>query len=436
MTKNTTKPASRKSRHRKRNVVDVGKFSAEAQVQLRLHFLAPRHWSDTSVAACCPPGSLLSKIAQSWFDGTSIPLEMPVAMALTIISGELAARNVQVVTPSDTISPELWYCILAPSGCGKTWTLEKLQAIFGTQSAIDASGCVSSAALWRVLSEKSRGYWACDEWGAFLKQIEAASSPLSEAKAMLLKIYSGHSLTRDKAQADARLEIRDPAVALCGVTVDETFRQNMTQESLLDGFGSRFCYAYGRACDIRPWYRYPTWAVRTEALRDEWEQISGRILPTYECNNLVTSEFEAAFERLYQVATNEPGEVIEAFFRRCLYRHHKLALICHILTDPENPQLTVSDYDAAERLVAWQLRDGRRLINTIMGGELYDLVERSLKWVQKRRTAGEVVNTRALLAGVRGIDKVAKAEFVMSCIREEENYRSLSQEQRGWQGME
>ena len=396
-------------------------MSREARAQLLLHFSAPKHWSSNPVAACCPPGTLLSSIAQAWHEGSSIPLELPVAMSVTIISGELAARNIRLQChEADPISPEIWYAILAPAGCGKSWTLGKLREIFGRANEIEATGCVSTAALYRKLSEKSRGWWACDEWGHFLKQIEAASSPLSEAKPLLLRIYSGDSVSREKANCDDGVVVENPAMALCGVTVDETFRRHISEESLLDGFGSRFAYAYGSHSDARPWHESPTWRVEVSPLREAWEQISSRLLPAYKCPDAVLSAFETGFRRLYRNLIDQGFDVLEAFFRRCLHRHHKLALLGHCLSNPDNPELTTADYDAAERLVAWQLRDGRKLIEAVAGGDLHDLLSRACAWADLRRAAGKSVTRRDLIAGVRGVRNASDAEFLLRCIFEPE----------------
>ncbi|WP_293510686.1 hypothetical protein [Parvibaculum sp.] len=68
-----------------------------------------------------PPGSFADVVTDAFRPSTDIPLELPLAAVMTLISGRLLQAGCRIDLHGQKVKPTLWTVALAPSGAGKTY---------------------------------------------------------------------------------------------------------------------------------------------------------------------------------------------------------------------------------------------------------------------------------------------------------------------------
>lgn len=369
------------------------------------------HWP--TLQECVPPGSLLEQIMQAFEATTDIPLEIPVFATLHYLSALLLQKGVVIEFAGQHVRPDIWSVCLAESGAGKTYAQSMVKKSLDTDIRM-FNDFASAAKFMEELRDNNKGLWSRDEFAQFLKQLEVQPH-MSEAKDYLLRCYDGSPITR--ATKLETITVEDPALVIFGSTVFSTFRDNITQEMLLDGFAQRFAYIVAERNPERGHvaiYRMPD---KVEGIKREWHALgSGDFLPEYRVDKVSEKAFEEAFGVLLSRANS--ADVPLSYFRRILFRAVKYALIYHILLGKEGAVLDKEDFGYAARVCALNLRDLRKLLDQFQLSEFQVLSDKAEAYVRRKQAAGEKTTPGKLVAGVRGVGNANNARALLDFLLE------------------
>jgi hypothetical protein len=272
----------------------------------------------------------------------------------------------------------------------------------------------SAAKFMEELRDNNKGLWTRDEFAQFLKQLEVQPH-MSEAKDYLLRCYDGNPITR--ATKGETITVEDPALVIFGSTVFSTFRDNITQEMLLDGFAQRFAYVIAERDPSRGHvaiYRMPD---KLEAIKQSWDVLGHNdFSPEYRVDEVSEKAFEEAFSVLLGRANS--ADVPLSYFRRILFRAVKYALIYHILLGKPGTLLDKEDFGYAARVCALNLRDLRKLLDQFQLSEFQVLSDKAEAYVRRKQAAGEKTTPGKLVAGVRGVGNANNARALLDFLLE------------------
>lgn len=188
-----------------------------------------------------PPGSFLENVISCFYERTDIPLEIPFFTSIHYLSYYLLENGIHIEFDNKIIKPDLWSVILAQSGAGKTYASKAISTFIDIKP--NFQDVASSAKFVEELSKNNNGFWLRDEFAQFLKSIENQPQ-MQEMKDYLLRLYDGEEISRITLKNETI--IKNPALVILGITVLETFMDNVSAESLADGFGQRFSYIIAR----------------------------------------------------------------------------------------------------------------------------------------------------------------------------------------------
>lgn len=369
------------------------------------------HWP--TLQECVPPGSLLEQIMEAFEATTDIPLEIPVFATLHYLSALLLQKGVVINFAGQHVRPDIWSVCLAESGAGKTYAQSMVKKALDTDIRM-FNDFASAAKFMEELRDNNKGLWTRDEFAQFLKQLEVQPH-MSEAKDYLLRCYDGSPIVR--ATKGETIEVQDPALVIFGSTVFSTFRDNITQEMLLDGFAQRFAYIVAERDPNRGHvaiYRMPD---KIEAIKQSWDVLGrNNFSPEYRVDEVSEKAFEEAFSVLLGRANS--ADVPLSYFRRILFRAVKYALIYHILLGKPGTLLDKEDFGYAARVCALNLRDLRKLLDQFQLSEFQVLAEKAEAYVRRKQAAGEKTTPSKLVAGVRGVGNANNARALLDYLLE------------------
>lgn len=384
---------------------------AKQAIQAMLGVKLGGHWP--TLQECVPPGSLLEEIMQAFEATTDIPLEIPVFATLHYISALLLQKEVVIEFANGEVRPDIWSVCLAESGAGKTYAQSMVK------KSLDAdirmfNDFASAAKFMEELRDNNKGLWSRDEFAQFLKQLEVQPH-MSEAKDYLLRCYDNSPITR--ATKGETITVEDPALVIFGSTVFSTFRDNITQEMLLDGFAQRFAYIVAERDPDRGHVAIYRMQDKVADIKRKWHALSsGKLLPQYRVDKVSEKAFEEAFSVL--LARANSADVPLSYFRRILFRAVKYALIYHILLGKPGAVLDKEDFGYAARVCALNLRDLRKLLDQFQLSEFQALAEKAEAYVRRKQVAGEKTTPSKLLAGVRGVGNANNARSLLDYLLE------------------
>jgi hypothetical protein len=312
-------------------------MSPEGMDHLRaiMSFDGAQNWEGTKVV---PPGSFLEDILELFHEQTDIPLEMPLVAAISHVSGLLNVRGAKYLIGNQQCAPVLWTVALAPSGSGKTIaadTVDRWLSDACGESIVPMLANASSAAQFVVnIKDRPRGLWIRDEFGQFLSQVQNLQH-MEEIKDILLRAYSGSPIER--RTRELKIEIRDHALSLLGITVEETFLRQIGVASLVDGFAQRFNYILAERDPRRQLIDYPIYFDRLgepgakatyERMRRSWLAIVNR--PDlhgarFDFEDDAIQLFKDGFRSLF--STDIPA----SFYRRVMFSTFAYATVFHVI---------------------------------------------------------------------------------------------------------
>lgn len=361
-----------------------------------------QHWRGMEII---PPRSFLDEVAALFYRTTDFPLEIPVFLALHSIAAYLLDSGAAVRVAGRTMGPDLWTTILAPSGSGKTLTTEVLARVLPLRQFPEVT---SAARFIEELARHNRAAWFQDEWAQVLKRMESQTYA-EELRDYLLRLYDNKPIARRTARAT--IEIADPALVVLGTTVKETFLENVSAESMLDGFMQRFQFVFGDPDPERPTSLFPIYRVMEEdnlrPLHEAWMRIAQTPLHmTYDASSEAESAFCNAFQQEHQRHLSMPS----SFFRRVMWRVFKYALVYHVLLCKETPEIDAEDVGWAVRVASLHLADARRLLDSYELNDLEILIRKAESYA---RRLGRRPTARELISGVRGVTNAPMARFIL-----------------------
>lgn len=360
-----------------------------------------------------PPAGLAAQIVAEFRQKTNIPLEIPFFLLLSIISGMMLKKGTVLKSNSlGSIHPDIWTVVLASSGAGKTYSQKKITA------SVDVSGMefngnfVSSAAFVDSLNNMPKGLWIRDEFAQFIKQVESGKSPLAEIKDYLLRLYDNSVIERKTK--DCVIKIDEPALSILGLTVLETFGDNVSAESMLDGFAQRFSYVIAKSDPARPYKNYPLWKVNSSLFDREWLKVTSCIKDVYYVDDdIIEPALSQAFNSLFD------EKVPESFFRRIIWRATKYAMIYHVLRCDNSDHLTAEDFGWSARVLSMHIKDAMWLLGEHNLSDLQRVITATERMIRNHREKrGKMPTMREVVQGVKSIKSVAQAQQIVSLLNE------------------
>ncbi len=250
----------------------------EALIQMLAIKAAPEEFD---IRDLIPKGSFLERIARH-FEDTDISYALPIMHVVMITASYLTQNGASLQVPGvGKILPTLWIIGLAPSGSSKTLAPEEIDRIFsrgeGPAETRLATGCTD--AQWIVELHGSNGaFWFQDEVGKTFKSILTEAN-YRRIKPWCLDAYSHKPIANRLKSEKTKLVIDRPYFTFHGLSVDETWRDDIDLTSMLDGFCQRFNYyiAVPRSdTDIFDHFLYFEGAAvqrRREALAGIWDAL-------------------------------------------------------------------------------------------------------------------------------------------------------------------
>lgn len=351
-----------------------------------------------------PAGSPLDDVLEAFKRHTDLPLDLSMHSLIFYLSSWLLDCGTIVRCAGQTITPELWTIVLAPSGAGKTFSLDRIKV--GAPVQANIQGIESGAAFFDALHDNEAKGRAnamlVDEVGQMIQRLEQVGSPLAQLKEYLLLAYGGGPITRKTMKA-GELVANKTTMCFFGLNVDSTMLGPsgiLTPASFLDGFCQRFAFVIAQRDPERHFTDFPRYdndqieAVTAAA----WEKLTATAphqLYTY------TPEAIAAYDAKFKqfgLMIERDGVVNVSFFRRLLQRAHKLALVYHIILGKAAiPEIDAIDVAWAMRLTELHLRDVGKAILAKAG----DKATAALRTISQRAKDGKPITRGAIAQSVR-----------------------------------
>jgi len=350
----------------------------------------------------CPPGSVLERVVNLFWEHTDIPLNMVFWMALTVLGGYLTQRGVKVKLGSQELYTNLWTLVLGESGTGKTFSIKVLRRVLGGEDVyIHEPSYQSKAALVHDLKQDEKARKAVvviDEFGQVLKLIHSKSEDLKQA---FLLAYDGE--VEHTTKKEGKIVIEDVALSIVAATVLSVFHQIATPEDLLDGLMQRFLMVEARQNerDFENWpYIVPDWKLNSirEACKDFVSRVD-------ECDILTASpEAIEVWRRFYFKHWNPD---LESHYKRYLFSALKIAGIYYYLTDGHGGEITPQH-------MGWALRaldDSLESLYNFMAKKGFDKWSKLADRVERYLAVSPKAKVRDILRAL----KIKKAHLEIAC---------------------
>lgn len=367
---------------------------------------------ENRIETICPEGSILSVIAGIFRRTTDFPLELPIFMVIAYIAAFLVSKSAMIRVCGKLVDPFLWIILLAQSGNGKTFT----EQFISRHISVPMFPQINSAAKFvEELSRNNHSLWLQDEFAQLLKRIQSKDY-MSDLREYLLRTYDKSEIVRSNMKGTTF--VPDPVLTLLGMTVSDTFADNISSEMMLDGFMQRFQIVYGDPDPTRPMSDFPIYKTNapcwSKMFARSWAKIAAvPIHPVYKLGSGALDEYEQRFRDLF----GHLGEVPQSFFRRITWNAHKLALVYHVILCKRSAIIDRHDMRWAMNVTALHLMDLRRLIDSYGVSELAELIKRA-EGVRDRfeERHGRKITPREFSMGLKGIKHVGMMSFIMNML--------------------
>lgn len=370
--------------------------------------------------AVIPPGSVLEEVSNAFRRETDIPLELPLMITLSFVAARLLKSGTKIDLNGQMIEPLLWLVILAPSGAGKSFALQRITEMV---RGVDLFPEPASAARFiQDLSVFNRTIWVRDEFGQFMRSLEQQTH-LAELRDYLLRLYDGQQLTRRTKTEEITIE--NPALTIVGLSVFETFKNCVGAEALIDGFAQRFNFIIAPMDPARPAEDFPLYSVNAHmpALRSAWDRIATiPIHPVYQVGPDGVEAFKAAFKALRPADEALPM----SFFRRVMFSAIRYAAIFHIVLGDRSDVLTATDFGWAGRMVALHIEDARALLDDYGLGDLERILKRAEAIKFAIEASGRQCKPRDLIRGINIIKSAEQARSILRLIEDDQPHTSVA----------
>jgi hypothetical protein len=327
------------------------------------------------------------------------------------LSAHLLGKGVTVDFAGQTLKPDLWSVVLASSGAGKTFATNALQRYTGQESKFPEPA--SAAKFVEDLAQHNNSLWVRDEFAQFLKAMEQQPH-MAEMKDYLLRVFDGQKVERNTKKA--RIEVDDPALCILGLTVLESFKDNVSAESMLDGFAQRFSYVIARRDPERPASAFPIYDLRgwQDRIREDWDKVTATVQHQ---RYIVGPEGEEAFRTSFALLLPPNENVPTSFFRRIMFRGIRYALLFHVLLGKTGDTIDAVDMGWAGRICALHVKDAAWLVGEHGLPDLERLCRRAEELRERiQREEGRAITPRDVIRGLNGIRNAAEAKAILQMI--------------------
>lgn len=364
--------------------------------------------------AYVPVGSPAERIARAFERHTDIPLELPFHAFLFYLTGHLMREGIRVRFGGRDRTPELWTIVLAPSGCGKSFSA----GIIGRAAPVPADfpECASGARFLQAMAEHEQAdktmLWQQDEFGQKLKQMETAGSPMADTKEYLLRAYDGAKIERS-TKTGGSIVVERPCLSILGLNTDEGFFKAISPESLVDGFAQRFGFVLAQRDANRPMRDFPMYdeeALGAAVAKAFADLLAVPLHRVYRFGKPAEAAYCEAFRELAGHA-----DVPESFYRRVLFRTVKYALLYHLLLAKQTDEIDAEDVGWASRLCRQNLVDARRMLTGSLS-DLTRMIEAAERVKARLADEGKPLTVRDIVRGVHGVKTAAEARGLLSLI--------------------
>lgn len=385
--------------------------SEEARSTLKAMLAIKRHTpNEWRGLIATPPNSLLDSVISAFYQETDIPLEIPFFVTLHMLSAHLLRSGVKINFAGGKLKPDLWSVVLASSGAGKTFSTTYLERSCGVDDTFPEPA--SAAKFVDDLAAHNNSLWVRDEFAQLLKNIDTQPH-MAEIRDYLLRTYDGKKITRRTKKES--IEIEDPALTILGLTVYETFNQNVKAESMLDGFAQRFSYVIAKNDPTRPPEKFPLYDMSKHqaVIQRRWKStINTAKHSEYTVGPEAETAFKEAFGSLFQGDMPLPT----SFFRRVMFRSVKYALLYHILLKKTSKTLDSQDIGWAARVCKMHLQDAATLISDYDLPDFERIVQRAEEIRADCISADKPFTARDLIRRINAIKTTAQAYSIMTLI--------------------
>lgn len=371
---------------------------------LRVHRTRSASWRGQNVV---PPDTFLDVVTSAFRAQTDIPLELPLAVTMTLVSGRLLRAGCGIDINGQRIKPILWTLALAASGAGKSYVLQRVLDIAGPIELFPDPG--SAAQFVQDLAAHNRSVWVRDEFGQFLKSLDQQTH-MAELRDYLLRLYDGQTISR-RTKSDP-ISIQDPALVILGTTVLETFKDCVSPESLVDGFAQRYNFIVAPPDPSRCAADFPLYDLRPyeDAMRTAWSRIEELPLhPIYRVGTEAVEAFKIAFKDLMPADQALPL----SFFRRVMFSGIRYAAVYHLLLGDECDEITARDMGWAIRMVSLHLEDARQILDGYGLSELERVVCRVEQIKAEVEASGRKCKPRDLIRRIAAIKTANEAKALL-----------------------
>lgn len=268
-----------------------------------------------------------------------------------------------------THSPNLWLMILANSGSSKSQQLALLDALM--PSAAEVQGTFSQPASAVSLVEQFRAkpehLWIEDEAASYLKRIENHSDPLHQLKGHLLKAKGGDRITYH-SKKDGQLTIENPKLSVVWVNTIAGMLTALSQESMIDGFFSRFCTVVSEKTpeldkvieENHPDRLHDLSEIESSGLREDLDRIFSQEIRGREYSFEGPGVVET-FERGAKILEGQFGWMLgdenpfQPFFDRTVLESFKYAIFHRLLRQKEGQEIDTFDMEFGLRVAKFHL---------------------------------------------------------------------------------
>ena len=407
----TRKPIKKTKHENQLDLLDRLSKSEDARSNLKallaISKLTQNNWRGLIAT---PPNSLVESVITAFYQKTDIPLEIPFFVTLHMVSAKMLQSGVTINFAGQSIKPDLWSILLASSGAGKTYATSYIEKTCGIDDNFPETS--SAAKFVEELRNHNNTLWVRDEFAQLLKAMEQQTHMI-ELKDYLLRVYDNKQIARRTKKSE--IIIDDPALTILGLTVYETFSDNVSPEAMLDGFAQRFSYVIAKPDPDRPSIEYPLYDLSDfrESIKRRWNDVVERI--TGETYN-VTPDAEEAFKEQFKTLFKSGIELPMSFYRRVLFRCFKYATVYHVMLGKTTRDIDREDIGWAGRVCQMHLQDAATLLGN------YDLpdFERILIRAEEIRDEcykkGIPFTARELTRRIKAIKRAEEARSIMGFI--------------------
>ncbi|WP_198020772.1 DUF3987 domain-containing protein [Roseicyclus elongatus] len=343
------------------------KYERDALIQMLAVKAAPEEFD---VRNLIPKGSFLERIVRH-FEDTDISYALPVMHVVMITASFLTQNGACLEVPGvGRVLPTLWTIGLAGSGSSKTLASEEIDRIISRGKGLPlnrlATGCTD--AQWIVeLNDNNGAFWFQDEVGKTFKSI-LTDGNYRRIKPWCLDAYSHKPIANRLKSEKNKLVIDRPYFTFHGLTVDETWRDDIDLSSMLDGFCQRFSYyvAVPRGdTDIFDHFLYfegPKVDPRRDCLAEIWDALCDQdgACEAYTLNDEVLPYLKAWWSGLRQ--SWGQSALPKSFIRRIGFAVLRYLMVLHFLLGKSRRPVDIETADLATRFAEYHFLSALHIV--------------------------------------------------------------------------